>query len=49
MTKIDIGCSLKLCSVFHIRGLSMSISRAHCDTNSTDRDKMIKACDSKVA
>ena len=41
-----MGKSLKLYSLCHIGGVfNVSISRAHYDINSTDRNVMIKACD----
>ena len=37
---------MKLPSVWHFRGIfNVNLLRAYYDTNITERDKMIKACD----
>ena len=42
--EIDMVISLKLYSICHFRGFfNVGLSRTHYDTNSADRDKIIKS------
>ena len=45
-----MGKTVKLYSICHFRGIfNVNLSTAHYDTESNDRDNIIKACDAKVA